>query len=82
MAGMVVAGGLSVSGSAFAGDAIQQLFVDNNQQLTDELAKMSCVNESAQQRGAPRPHPHYSASQITAQDVVALSSVLALLKGV
>jgi hypothetical protein len=44
---MVVAGGLSVSGSAFAGDAIQQLFVDNNQQLTDELAKMSCVNESA-----------------------------------
>ena len=47
VAGMVVAGGLSVSGSAFAGDAIQQLFVDNNQQLTDELAKMSCVNESA-----------------------------------
>ena len=47
MAGMVVAGGLSVSGSAFAGDAIQQLFVDNNHQLTDELAKMSCCNESS-----------------------------------
>jgi hypothetical protein len=47
VAGIVVAGGLSVSGSAFAGEAIQQLFVNQNQQLTDELAKMSCCSESS-----------------------------------
>jgi len=59
LAGVAMAGGLSVSGSAFAdeeccptvGDldcqGCQQLFADNNQQLTDELAKMSCCNESS-----------------------------------
>jgi hypothetical protein len=56
---MVVAGGLSVSGSVVAGEegcsslgsldcqGCQQLFADNNRQLTDELAKMSCCNESS-----------------------------------
>jgi hypothetical protein len=56
---MVVAGGLSVSGSVIAGEegcsslgsldcqGCQQLFADNNRQLTDELAKMSCCNESS-----------------------------------
>jgi hypothetical protein len=59
VAGVVMAGGLSVSGAVFAGEeccptvggldcqGCQQLFADNNQQLTDELAKMSCCSESS-----------------------------------
>jgi len=58
LAGVVIAGGVSVSGSAFAGEGCcsagalgcqecQQIFADNGQQLTDQLAAMSCCNESS-----------------------------------
>lgn len=59
LAGVVISGGFSVSGTAFAGgeccapapgmscQQCEQIFSDNCQQLTDQLASMSCCNESS-----------------------------------
>jgi len=59
LAGVVITGGFSVSGTAFAGgeccapapgmncQQCEQIFADAGQQLTDQLASMSCCNESS-----------------------------------